>query len=433
MKRHIFEQLVAWKEIPSSRRKPLILEGARQTGKTWLARELGNTQFESFVEVNFEKQQEARSLFEANFDLNRILLAIQATTGKKVVPGKTLLFFDEIQFARRGLLSLKYFHDEMPELHIIAAGSLLGVIDHKDDSFPVGKVSFIHIYPLCFTEFLCAIGREGLADMLQSKDYTAIDAFAETYTDLLRQYYYVGGMPEAVKTYVEEQDYKAVRQVQNEILESYKNDFSNHPPKEIVKRMIMLWDSIPAQLAKENKKFIYTAVRSGARARDFETAIQWLCDAGVVYKVTRVRSGEMPLRGFEDVDAFKLYVLDIGLHGAMAGLDAKTLVQGNELFLQYKGALTEQFAMQEMRCHNDMEIHYWTPEESRAEMDFVVQHAGEVIPIEVKAEQHLRAKSISIYIQQNHPRHIIRTSLAPYKQGETVTDIPLYAFQQAFN
>lgn len=432
MKRHIFEQLVAWKDTPSSRRKPLILEGARQTGKTWLARELGNTQFESFVEVNFEKLQEARSFFEANFDLNRILLAIQAATGKKVIPGKTLLFFDEIQFARRGLLSLKYFHDEMPELHIVAAGSLLGVIDHKDDSFPVGKVSFIHIYPLCFTEFLCAIGREGLADMLQSKDYTAIDAFAETYTDLLRQYYYVGGMPEAVKTYVEEQDYKAVRQVQNDILESYKNDFSNHPPKEIVKRMIMLWDSIPAQLAKENKKFIYTAVRSGARARDFETAIQWLCDAGVVYKVTRVRSGEMPLRGFEDMDAFKLYVLDIGLHGAMAGLDAITLVQGNELFLQYKGALTEQFAMQEMRCHNDMEIHYWTPEESRAEMDFVVQHAGEVIPIEVKAEQHLRAKSISIYIQQNHPSHIIRTSLAPYKQGATVTDIPLYAFQQAF-
>lgn len=433
MKRHIFEQLVAWKEVPSSRRKPLILEGARQTGKTWLARELGNTQFESFVEVNFEKLQEARSLFEANFDLNRILLAIQAATGKKVIPGKTLLFFDEIQFARRGLLSLKYFHDELPDLHIIAAGSLLGVIDHKDDSFPVGKVSFIRIYPLCFTEFLCAIGRDGLADMLLSKDYTAIDAFAQTYTDLLRQYYYVGGMPEAVKTFSEEQDYKAVRQVQNEILESYKNDFSNHPPKEIVKRMIMLWDCIPAQLAKENKKFIYTAVRSGARARDFETAIQWLCDAGVVYKVTRVRSGEMPLRGFEDIDAFKLYTLDIGLHGAMAGLDAATLVQGNELFLQYKGALTEQFVLQEMRCLNDMEIHYWTPEESRAEMDFVVQHAGEVIPIEVKAEQHLRAKSISIYVQQNHPGLVIRTSLAPYQQGTTVTDIPLYAFQQAFN
>ena len=432
MKRHIFEQLVAWKETPSSRRKPLILEGARQVGKTWLARELGKTQFESFVEVNFEKLQEARSLFEANFDLNRILLAIQAVTGTKVIPGKTLLFFDEIQFARRGLLSLKYFYDEMPELHIIAAGSLLGVIDHKDDSFPVGKVSFVRVYPLCFTEFLSAIGREGLVDMLQSKDYTAIDSFADTYTDLLRQYYYVGGMPEAVKVYAEQQDYRAVRQVQNEILESYKNDFSNHPPKEIVKRMLMLWESIPAQLAKENKKFIYTAVKSGARARDFETAIQWLCDAGVVYKVTRVRSGEMPLRGFEDMDAFKLYTLDIGLHGAMAGLDANTLVQGNELFMQYKGALTEQYAQQEMRCMNDMEIHYWTPDDSRAEMDFVVQHAGEVIPVEVKAEQHLRAKSIAVYVQQNNPKRIIRTSLAPYKQGEIVTDVPLYAFRQTF-
>ena len=432
MKRHIFEQLVAWKETPSSRRKPLILEGARQVGKTWLARELGKTQFESFVEVNFEKLQEARSLFEANFDLNRILLAIQAVTGTKVIPGKTLLFFDEIQFARRGLLSLKYFYDEMPELHIIAAGSLLGVIDHKDDSFPVGKVSFVRVYPLCFTEFLSAIGREGLVDMLQSKDYTAIDSFADTYTDLLRQYYYVGGMPEAVKVYAEQQNYRAVRQVQNEILESYKNDFSNHPPKEIVKRMLMLWESIPAQLAKENKKFFYTAVKSGARARDFETAIQWLCDAGVVYKVTRVRSGEMPLRGFEDMDAFKLYTLDIGLHGAMAGLDANTLVQGNELFMQYKGALTEQYAQQEMRCTSDMEIHYWTPDDSRAEMDFVVQHAGEVIPVEVKAELHLRAKSIAVYIQQNNPKRIIRTSLAPYKQGEIVTDVPLYAFRQTF-
>ena len=432
MKRHIFEQLVAWKETPSSRRKPLILEGARQVGKTWLARELGKTQFESFVEVNFEKLQEARSLFEANFDLNRILLAIQAVTGTKVIPGKTLLFFDEIQFARRGLLSLKYFYDEMPELHIIAAGSLLGVIDHKDDSFPVGKVSFVRVYPLCFTEFLSAIGREGFVDMLQSKYYTAIDSFADTYTDLLRQYYYVGGMPEAVKVYAEQQDYRVVRQVQNEILESYKNDFSNHPPKEIVKRMLMLWESIPAQLAKENKKFIYTAVKSGARARDFETAIQWLCDAGVVYKVTRVRSGEMPLRGFEDMDAFKLYTLDIGLHGAMAGLDANTLVQGNELFMQYKGALTEQYAQQEMRCMNDMEIHYWTPDDSRAEMDFVVQHAGEVIPVEVKAEQHLRAKSIAVYVQQNNPKRIIRTSLAPYKQGEIVTDVPLYAFRQTF-
>ncbi|MBQ4508931.1 MAG: ATP-binding protein [Paludibacteraceae bacterium] len=432
MERYISARLTDWKNMPASRRKPLILEGARQTGKTWLARELGRTQFESFVEINFEKQQEACSLFEANFDIPRILMGIQALTGRKVMPGKTLLFFDEIQFARRGLLSLKYFYDELPQLHIIAAGSLLGVIDHKDDSFPVGKVSFVHIYPLCFTEFLCAIGRKGLVDLLQSDDHIAIDSFAGIYTDLLRQYYYVGGMPEVVKTYAEEQDYKAVRQVQKDILESYKNDFSHHPPKEIVKRMIMLWESIPAQLAKENRKFVYAALKSGARARDFETSLQWLCDAGVVTKVTRVRSGEIPLRGFEDADAFKLYTLDIGLHGAMAGLDADTLMHGNELFLQYKGALTEQFALQEMRCIDNMEIHYWAPEDSRAEMDFVVQHAGEVIPVEVKAELHLRAKSIPVYISRNHPRRVIRTSLAPYRQGDIVTDIPLYAFRRAF-
>lgn len=432
MERQVYNNLLVWKNIPSTRRKPLILEGARQTGKTWLARELGRREFESFVEINFEQMTELRPLFETNFDLNRILMAIQAVSRKKITPGKTLLFFDEIQFARRGLLSLKYFLDQMPELHIIAAGSLLGLIDHQDDSFPVGKVSFQKIYPLCFTEFLDAIGRSGLAEMLTSGDFVAIEALSATYTDLLRQYFFVGGMPEAVKTYAEQMDYNAVRQVQNEILQSYKKDFSNHPPKEIVKRMILLWESIPAQLARENKKFIYNAVRNGARARVFETAIQWLCDAGVIYKVTRVRSGELPLKGFEDMDSFKLYTLDIGLHGALCGLEAATLVQGSEFFLQYKGALTEQFVLQELRCKDNVEIHYWTPDESRAEIDFVAQYKGEVIPIEVKAEKHLKAKSIGIYVKQNNPRRVIRTSLAPYQKGDIVTDIPLYALAGAF-
>lgn len=432
MKRNIYHRLLEWKNRPADRRKPLILEGARQTGKTWLARELGKMEFENFVELNFERMPEARTLFEANFELTRILMAIQAYTGKKVTAGSTLLFLDEIQFARRGLLSLKYFLDEMPSLHIIAAGSLLGLIDHEDDSFPVGKVSFLRVYPLCFDEFLCAIGREGMADMLRTGDYALTDTFASTFTDLLRQYFFVGGMPEAVKTYAEQMDYQAVRQVHTEILKSYKNDFSHHPPKEIVKRMIMLWESIPSQLAKENKKFVYAAVKPGARGRDFDTSIQWLCDAGVVYRVTRVKRGEVPLRGFEDADAFKLYTLDIGLHGAMAGLDAQTLVSGNELFLQYKGALTEQYVLQELRCHEEMEIHYWTPDESIAEIDFVVQHAGEVTPIEVKAEQHLKAKSIGVYVKQNQPKRVIRTSLAPFHQGDVVTDIPLYALGQFF-
>lgn len=432
MERQVFTALQTWKNLPATRRKPLILEGARQTGKTWLARELGRREFESFVEINFEQMIELRPLFETNFDLNRILMAIQAVASKKIIPGKTLLFFDEIQFARRGLLSLKYFLDQMPELHIIAAGSLLGLIDHQDDSFPVGKVSFQRIYPLSFMEFLDAIGREGLTEILRNGDFVAIDALAATLTDLLRQYFFVGGMPEAVKTFAEQMDYNAVRQVQNEILESYQKDFSNHPPKEIVKRMILLWEAIPSQLAKENKKFVYTAVRNGARARDFETAIQWLCDAGVIYKITRVRSGELPLKGFEDIDSFKLYTLDIGLHGALSGLEATTLVQGSEFFMQYKGALTEQYVLQELMCMENIEIHYWTPDESRAEIDFVVQCKGEVIPIEVKAEKHLKAKSIGIYVKQNNPRHVIRTSLAPFQKGDIVTDIPLYALAGAF-
>lgn len=432
MRRTIYNQLLTWKSTPDGLRKPLILEGARQTGKTWLARELGQNEFENFVEINFERIEEARTLFENNFDLQRILLAIQAITGKQVIPGKTLLFFDEIQFARRGLLSLKYFYEDMPSLHIVAAGSLLGVLDHKDDSFPVGKVSFLRVYPLSFSEFLCAIQREGLAQLIATKDYTAIDAFAYLLTDLLRQYYFVGGMPEAVKTFAEQQNYEKVRVVQQEILKSYRSDFSKHPPKEIVKRMALLWDSIPAQLAKENKKFVYSAVKQGARARDFETAIQWLCDAGLTYKISRVRCGQLPLKGFEDIDSFKLYLLDIGLMGAMSGLSASTITQGNDLFLQYKGALTEQFVMQEMQTLNSLEIHYWTPDESIAEMDFVIQKEEQIIPIEVKAERHLKAKSIAIYIQQNHPKNVIRTSLSPYHQSEQITDIPLYAFYSIF-
>lgn len=432
MRRTIYNQLLTWKNTPDGLRKPLILEGARQTGKTWLARELGLNEFENFVEINFERIEEARTLFENNFDLQRILLAIQAITGKQVIPGKTLLFFDEIQFARRGLLSLKYFYEDMPSLHIVAAGSLLGVLDHKDDSFPVGKVSFLRVYPLSFSEFLCAIQREGLAQLIASKDYTAIDAFASLLTDLLRQYYFVGGMPEVVKTFAEQQNYEKVRAVQQEILKSYRNDFSKNPPKEIVKRMALLWDSVPAQLAKENKKFVYNAVKQGARARDFETAIQWLCDAGLTYKISRVRCGQLPLKGFEDINSFKLYLLDIGLMGAMSGLSATTITQGNDLFLQYKGALTEQFVLQEMQTLNSLEIHYWTPDESIAEMDFVIQKEEQIIPIEVKAERHLKAKSIAIYIQQNHPKNVIRTSLSPYHLSEHITDIPLYAFYSIF-
>ena len=427
MKRNVLQNLIAWKNKPSDKRKPLILEGARQTGKTWLARELGRMEFDEYVEINFEDNEQFRSLFEMDFDIERILMALRSVTGKKILQGKTLIFFDEIQYARRGLLSLKYFGDKAPEYHVIAAGSLLGVVDHKDDSFPVGKVEFERIYPFSYEEFLMALGKDGLVQMLHSMDWDLINSFSSQYIELLRQYYYVGGMPEAVRTFVEEKDYVAVRKVQLGLLESYQKDFSKHPPQEIVKRMILLWNTIPSQLAKENKKFVYTAVRPSARARDFETSIQWLCDAGVAYKVTRVRAGELPLTGFEDADAFKMYVLDVGLHGAMTGLDAKSLISGNEFFKQYKGALTEQFVLQQLVLFDEIKIHYWTPDEGIAEVDFVVQLNGSIVPIEVKAEVNLKAKSLAQFIKRYNTPNVIRTSLEKYFKGEKITNVPLFA------
>lgn len=427
MKRNVLQKLIAWKNKPSDKRKPLILEGARQTGKTWLARELGRMEFDEYVEINFEDNEQFRSLFEMDFDIERILMALRSVTGKKILQGKTLIFFDEIQYARRGLLSLKYFGDKAPEYHVIAAGSLLGVVDHKDDSFPVGKVEFERIYPLSYEEFLMALGKDGLVQMLHSMDWDLINSFSSQYIELLRQYYYVGGMPEAVRTFVEEKDYVAVRKIQLGLLESYQKDFSKHPPQEIVRRMILLWNTIPSQLAKENKKFVYTAVRPSARARDFETSIQWLCDAGVAYKVTRVRAGELPLTGFEDADAFKMYVLDVGLHGAMTGLDAKSLISGNEFFKQYKGALTEQFVLQQLVLFDEIKIHYWTPDEGIAEVDFVVQLNGSIVPIEVKAEVNLKAKSLAQFIKRYNTPNVIRTSLEKYFKGEKITNVPLFA------
>lgn len=427
MKRKILSQLIDWSRRDSQHRKPLILEGARQTGKTWLARELGHIEFQNFIEINFETDDDLQGLFELNFDMERILLTVQQAKGEPILAGKTLLFFDEIQCARRGLLSLKYFYDKIPELHVIAAGSLLGVTDHKEDSFPVGKVEFLPVYPLSFEEFLIADDKEGIAQMLQTGDWQAITVFHERLTGWLREYYFVGGMPEVVQTYIDTKDYAQVRVIQNQLLKAYKADFSKHPPKEIVKRMQLVWNSVPFQLAKENKKFVYTALRQSARARDFETSIQWLCDAGMTYKVTRCYGGELPLAGFEDPDAFKLYLLDIGLLGAMAGLDARSMLQGNDFFMQYKGALTEQFVLQELQLIKEKQIYYWSPEASIAEVDFIMQIDGMAVPIEVKAERNLRAKSLAEYIRRYKPKCVIRLSMSKYEKGTNIIDMPLYA------
>lgn len=427
MKRLVYNRLVSWKNKPDSLRKPLVLRGARQVGKTWILEELGKDEFESVAYINFEEQTELINLFETDFNKDRILRAIEIATGIKPIAGKTLIIFDEIQAVNRGLLSLKYLYKNAPEYHIAAAGSLLGISIHSNDSFPVGKVEFADIYPLSFEEFIIALGKKPLLDSLKAMDWQTITTFKEQYIELLRQYYYIGGMPEAVANYIEAKDFTEVRAIQKALLASYDADFSKHPPLEIIPRLKMVWNNIPSQLAKENKKFIYSAIKQGARGKDFELAIEWLKEAGVIYKVGRIKNPILPLDGFADIEAFKLFSLDVGLLGAMSGLDAKTMLEGNKIFTQYKGALTEQYVLQQLLSQEDIIIRYWSADSGVAEVDFVIQTNGKVIPIEVKAEENLKAKSLKSYITKYEPEMALRASMSPYRQEEKMTNLPLYA------
>lgn len=430
MKRLVYDKVVAWKNKSDNKRKPLLLEGARQVGKSWLLEELGRNEFDSVALINFEEDKQLATLFEADFDTERILRSIEIASGVKLIPGKTLIIFDEIQSVSRGLLSLKYLYNNAPQYHIAAAGSLLGISLHKEDSFPVGKVEFIDVYPLSFEEFMMALGKDAMADSLHNMDWGLIKAFREQYIDLLKQYYFVGGMPEVVASYVKEKDFTEVRSIQNNLLRSYDADFSKHPPMEIIPRIKMVWNSIPSQLAKENKKFIFNAVKPGGRAKDFELAIEWLKQAGLLYKITRINNGTLPLDGFEDPDAYKLFTLDVGLLGAQSGLDAKTLIDGNAIFAQYKGALTEQYVLQQLLCNENIKIHYWTPTTGVAEVDFVIQLNDKVIPIEVKAEENLKAKSLKSFNDKYKPELSIRTSMSDFRAEENLTNLPLYAISE---
>lgn len=424
MKRKAYEGLLKWKSNKS--RKPLLIKGARQVGKTWLMKEFGKNEYESVAYINFEKSTQLADLFEADFDIPRILRSIQLITGIIPQPGETLIIFDEIQSVKRGLLSLKYFFEDAPEYHIIAAGSLLGLSIHKDDSFPVGKVDFLELYPLSFEEFTLAMGKKSLLDALHGQEWELVKAFKSNYTELLKQYYYTGGMPEVVRSFIQNNDYNEVREIQNSILESYNNDFSKHPPLEIVPRIKLIWNAIPSQLAKENRKFIYGAVKSGGRAKEFEVAIMWLEDAGLIHKISRVSNASLPLNGFADIGAFKLFMVDVGLLGAKSGLDAKTIIEGNSIFGQYKGALTEQYVLQQLKCSEGIETYYWSPEQGTAEVDFLIQAKGKVIPIEVKAEENLKAKSLKSFRDKFHPELSIRTSMSDFRKEETLTNLPLY-------
>ena len=424
MKRIAYEGLLKWKS--KQNRKPLLIKGARQVGKTWLMKEFGKNEYESVAYINFEKATQLANLFEVDFDIPRILRSVQLITGIIPKPGETLIIFDEIQYVKRGLLSLKYLYEDAPEYHIIAAGSLLGLSIHKDDSFPVGKVDFLELYPLSYEEFIVALGKNSLLDALHRRDWELTKAFKSNYIELLKQYYYIGGMPEVVKSFIQNNDYNEVREIQNSILESYNNDFSKHSPIEIVPRIKMIWNSIPSQLAKENRKFIYGAVKSGGRAKEFEVAIMWLEDAGLIHKISRVSNASLPLEGFVDIGAFKLFMVDIGLLGAKSGLDAKTIIEGNTIFGQYKGALTEQYVLQQLKCSTGIEIYYWSSEQGIAEIDFLIQTGGKVIPIEVKAQENLKAKSLKSFRDKFHPELSLRTSMSDFREEETLTNLPLY-------
>ena len=424
MRRDAMQQLYDWKE--KTTRKPLIVRGARQVGKTWLMKEFASSAYRQFAYINFEDNEVMKDVFQKDFDVERILMAIQLVTGI-VVDTETLIIFDEIQEAPRGLTALKYFQEKAPQYHVVAAGSLLGIAMHSNDSFPVGKVDFMDLYPLSFSEFLEAVGQEAFARLLAKKDWGLIAAFRSKLIDLLKQYYYVGGMPEVVNAFINHKDYAEVRQLQQTILDSYDRDFSKHAPIAEVPRIRMIWRSVPAQLAKENKKFIYGVVKEGARAKDFELAIEWLIDAGLIYKVSRVKKAGIPLSAYEDFSAFKLFLLDTGLMGAMSGLPPQALLEGNVLFSDYKGAITEQYVLQQLKSGKGLSIYYWSSDTSRGELDFLLQKDVSVIPVEVKAEENLQSKSLRFFVEKNAGLHGVRFSMSDYRKQEWMINYPLYS------
>ena len=424
MRRDAMQQLYDWKE--KTTRKPLIVRGARQVGKTWLMKEFASSAYRQFAYINFEDNEVMKDVFQKDFDVERILMAIQLVTGI-VVDTETLIIFDEIQEAPRGLTALKYFQEKAPQYHVVAAGSLLGIAMHSNDSFPVGKVDFMDLYPLSFSEFLEAVGQEAFARLLAKKDWGLIAAFRSKLIDLLKQYYYVGGMPEVVNAFINHKDYAEVRQLQQTILDSYDRDFSKHAPIAEVPRIRMIWRSVPAQLAKENKKFIYGVVKEGARAKDFELAIEWLIDAGLIYKVSRVKKAGIPLSAYEDFSAFKLFLLDTGLMGAMSGLPPQALLEGNVLFSEYQGAITEQYVLQQLKSVKGLSIYYWSSDTSRGELDFLLQKDVSVIPVEVKAEENLQSKSLRFFVEKNAGLHGVRFSMSDYRKQEWMINYPLYS------
>ena len=425
MYREKINDFLKWKN--SEYRKPLIVLGARQVGKTWIIQEFGKLEYKQTIYINFEENKILRNLFVEDYDTNRILTALTVFAHKEIQPNDTLIVFDEIQEVQGGLTALKYFCEDAPQYHIIAAGSLLGISFHQQTSFPVGKVDFLYLNPMSFPEFLMALNEEQIVHLLKNKEWKMISLFKEKLLTLLRYYIFIGGMPEVVLHFVEKKDFRIVRNTQNRILTAYQNDFSKHAPKEIVPRINMVWKSIPSQLAKENKKFIYGIIKEGGRAKDFELAIQWLVNCGLVHQCFRVSKPAISLSAYQDLSAFKLYHNDVGLLTAMAKLPLQTILDNHAIFEEFKGSLTENFVFQQLLIQEDTDIYYWTNENSTAEVDFIIQNDNEIVPIEVKSGLNLKSKSFKFFCSKYSPQKAIRTSLSDYKEEEWMTNIPLYA------
>lgn len=425
MKRKIYSKLIEWKESPSH--KPLILNGVRQCGKTYIMKEFGKNEFQTFAYVNCDRNENLHQIFEGGFNISRIIRGISALSGVDIIPGKTLIFLDEVQSFPLVLESLKYFCEDAPDYHVAVAGSLLGIALHSGVSFPVGKVQTMKLYPMDFEEFLMAKGEQQLLRIMHDNDYDLLTALHEKCKDLLRQYYYVGGMPEVVKSYIDNGQLKPVRAIQNEILSNYAGDFSKHAPYQEVSRISMVWQSILGQLSRENKKFIYGALKKSGRAKEFEVAIQWLVDAGLVYKVNKCTKPQLPLKFYEDFTAFKLYLCDCGLMGAMADTAAKDVLIGDSVFTEYKGAFTEQYVLQQLLSSGISDIYYYSADDSRMEMDFLMQREGALLPVEVKGGTSIKSTSLHNYLMEHPGIQAIRYSMLPYKKQDFLTNIPLYA------
>lgn len=433
MNRQAFKYLIEWKNKKD--RKPLILQGARQVGKTWLMKEFGKTQYKNVAYVNFDniKNKNLTNIFFADYNIDRIIESLSIETKTKIVPNDTLIILDEIQECPKALTSLKYFYENAPQYNIVCAGSLLGIILHQETSFPVGKVDFLNVYPLSFFEFLEAIGEKRFVDLITSLNFDSVKIFKDEYIRLLKVYFYTGGMPEVVSNYVKNKDFKEVRNIQNTILQTYEKDFSKHLPVSLISKTRMLWNNIPAQFAKENKKFIYGIIKHGARAKEYENSLFWLKDCGLIYEVYRISKPAIPVKSYIDTNSFKLFLVDIGLLCALSDIDAEIMLDNDSVFEEFTGSLTEQYVLQQLKVTDNKNLYYWSADRGTAEIDFLIQYKNNVVPIEVKATTNLKSKSLKVYTEKFQPNVSVRTSLADYKKTDILYDIPLYMIENLTN